>query len=101
MIVYNITSKVSSAIEKGWLQWQQEEHIPEIMGTGLFTAYKIFHLLEQDNTEGNTFVIQFTANSLDDYQKYISEYANELRQKAFATWGNQFISFRSILEVMH
>jgi hypothetical protein len=101
MIVYNITSKVSIGIEKAWLQWQREEHIPEIMQTGLFTEFKIFHLLEQDDLDGSTYTIQYSANSMEDYLNYINLFANTMRQKAFAAWGNQFISFRSLMEVMH
>ncbi len=101
MIVYNITSKVSDGIEKAWLQWQREVHIPEIMQTGLFTAFKIFHLLEQDDTDGRTYTIQYSASSMEDYQNYIEKYADKMRQKAFNAWGNQFISFRSVMEVIH
>lgn len=101
MIVYNITSKVSIGIEKAWLQWQRDVHIPEIMQTRLFTEFKIYHLLEQDDSEGSTYTIQYTANSLEDYENYINLFANNMRQKAFTAWGNQFISFRSVMEVMH
>jgi Domain of unknown function (DUF4286) len=101
MIIYNITTKVSHAIENVWLQWQKEEHIPEIMLTGLFTSYQLFRLLEQDDDEGSTYIIQYTANTMEDYQGYIHTHAHALRKKAFEKWADQFISFRSVLEVMH
>jgi hypothetical protein len=101
MIIYNITTKITHTIEAPWLQWQQEEHIPEILQTTLFTEYKMFRLLEHDDAEGNTYVVQFTATSIENYQRYLNEFATSLRQKAFNKWGNQFISFRSLLEVIH
>lgn len=101
MIIYNITTKVSHAIENAWLQWQKEEHIPEIMLTGLFTSYQLFRLLEQDDDEGSTYIIQYTANTMEDYQGYIRTHAHALSKKAFEKWADQFISFRSVLEVMH
>jgi hypothetical protein len=101
MIIYNITTKVSHHISSAWLQWQRDEHIPEILRTGLFTEHRLFRLLEQDDAEGNTYVIQFAANTMNDYRQYISTYAPVLRKKAFEKWGNRFISFRSVLEVMH
>jgi Domain of unknown function (DUF4286) len=101
MLVYNITTKVSHPIANAWLLWQQEEHMPEIMGTGLFTSNRLFRLLEQDDQEGVTYVIQYTTKTMKDYQHYTNSYAPALRKKAFEKWGDQFISFRSVLEVIH
>ena len=70
------------------------------MATGLFYEYHFFHLLEQDEAEGKTFVIQFFANSLHEYEKYIQLYAIELRKKTIAKWQNQFIVFRTLLQTV-
>jgi Domain of unknown function (DUF4286) len=101
MILYNITTKVSHHIKEAWLQWQKEEHIHEIMRTGMFTQYKLYRLLEQDDAEGNTYIIQYTAIAMKDYEHYITAFAAPLRKKAIEKWGDQFISFRSLLEVIH
>ena len=100
MIVYNVTIKVSAAIEEAWLVWQLQEHIPEIMATGLFTEYKFFRLLEQDDSEGATYVVQFFTTSMENYQCYLQEYAAALRQKSFTKWNDQFIAFRTIMELV-
>lgn len=101
MIVYNITIKIDPAIEAAWIQWQQQEHIPDIMASGQFTQWKMFRLLDQDDTEGMTFVIQYFAPSLENYSKYIAEYAPVLRKKAFDRWGERFIAFRTVMEVVN
>lgn len=101
MIIYNITTKVHSSINADWLQWQREEHIPEIMSTGLFTAYRFFRLLEQDDSEGCTYAVQYTAASEENYQEYMQRFAPLLREKALEKWGDRIISFRSLLEVIH
>ena len=101
MIVYNNTVKIDPAIEAAWLQWQQQEHIPDIMASGLFSHYKMFRLLEQDEAEGMTFVVQYFAPTLDNYYRYIEAYAPVLRQKAFDKWGDRFIAFRTVMEVVN
>jgi hypothetical protein len=100
-IVYNITTKVSQEIAPRWLLWMQEEHIPAILNTGYFSAHQLLQLLDQDDSEGPTFSLQLTAPSRAQYNTYIQEYAPALREDAFRLWGNQFISFRSILEVVN
>jgi hypothetical protein len=100
MIVFNITTKVHLSIDDDWLQWQLQEHIPEIMSTGFFISYKLFRLLEQDDNEGNTYAIQYTAITEKQYQLYMIEYAHLQQQKTFEKWGDKTISFRSVLEVI-
>lgn len=98
MFIYNITIKVDNAILEEWMNWQKEEHIPEIMATKLFNDYKFFRLLDQDDSEGPTFVLQYLTASRKNYDQYIQQHAGLLREKAIKKWGNRFIAFRSLLE---
>lgn len=101
MIVYNITIKVSPAIEADWLVWLQQVHIPEVMATGLFTGYKFFQLLEQDDSEGATYVIQYFTATMENYQRYLQNYAAVLQQKTFDKWNDQYIAFRTVMKVVN
>ncbi|HEY8689924.1 MAG TPA: DUF4286 family protein [Chitinophagaceae bacterium] len=100
MFIYNLTIKVNNAILDEWMKWQTEEHIPEIMSTQLFAEHKFFRLLEQDDSEGPTFVIQYLTPVKENYDKYINEHAPKLREKAFKKWGDEFIAFRSLLQAV-
>ncbi len=101
MIVYNISIKIVPEIEEEWVSWQNDEHIPEVMSSGQFTEYKFFRLLEQHEPDGITYVVQYFASSLENYERYINDSAPKLRQKALYKWGNKFIAFRTIMEVVH
>jgi hypothetical protein len=101
MIVYNVTTKVTQAIRQSWLQWIKDEHIPGIINTGCFTHATVLQLLEIDDTEGPTYVVQYFAESKSQYNLYLEKYATDMRQKTFAKWGDQFIAFRSVMQVIH
>jgi hypothetical protein len=101
MIVYNITNKVHPAIEAGWVQWQKEEHIPEVMSSGQFSDYKFYRLLEQDESDGVTYIVQYFTSDIHHYNKYIDSFASALRQKALDKWGNKFIAFRTLMQVVN
>ena len=88
-------------IEKEWVEWQKNERIPEVMATGLFTDYKFFRLLEQDETEGITYVVQYFSSSIDNYKKYIDEFASLLNERSFAKWSDQFISFHTVMKIVN
>lgn len=100
MFIYNVTSKVDHRISAAWLQWIKEEHIPDIIATGCFTNAIILQLLETDDSEGPTFAIQYRAESKAAYNRYIEKFAPAMRQKAFDKWGNQFMAFRSVMQVI-
>lgn len=98
MIVYNVTSHVALPIADAWLAWMKEVHIPEVLKTALFTHYRILHILEQDETEGITYAVQYFASSLENAQQYVQVYAPTLREKVLKQWGEQVISFRTLME---
>ncbi len=99
--IYNVTIKVTTDIAKEWLQWLKEEHITDVIGTGCFTNATILHLLEVEDSEGPTYAVQYFAESKSLYNLYIEKYAAKMRQKGFDKWGDRFIAFRSIMQVIH
>lgn len=101
MYLYNITTKITHQIQEDWVQWMQETHIPEIMQTGCFTEFHFLQLLETDDAEGPTYAIQLYAATKVNYDDYLTHFAPSLREKAFTTWGNQFISFRSLMQLVN
>ena len=100
MIIYNVTIKVSNSIADKWLQWLKEVHIPEVTGTECFTNAAILRLLEIDDEEGPTYAVQYFAENREKYDFYIDKYADLMREKSFEKWGNQFIAFRSVMQIV-
>ena len=101
MFIYNVTTKLAHAIHQPWLQWIKEEHIPDIVNTGCFTNAVILQLLEVDDSEGPTYAVQYFAESKSQYNIYIEKFAPLMRQKAIEKWGDKFIAFRSIMQVIN
>jgi hypothetical protein len=99
MIIYNVTVKVETGSAKEWVEWMKKEHIPELMRTGLFLDYRLCRLLEQEESEGVTYTVQYFCDSMEDYNTYISEHSKKMRDKAFKRFGNRFIAFRTVMQV--
>jgi hypothetical protein len=100
MIIYNVTIKVETQIADAWLQWLLNEHIPSVMQTNCFVDYKVVRLLEVDDSEGPTYAVQYYARSKADYNRYIELHSSGLRKISFEKWGERFIAFRSVMEVV-
>lgn len=101
MFIYNVTVKVTPAIAAAWLDWMQQEHIPEVIATQCFTHATFVQLLEIDDQEGPTYAVMYHAESKALYNRYIEKFAPNLREKSFEKWGNQFIAFRSLMKVIN
>ncbi len=100
-IIYNVTVKVDTEIAEDWLQWLLKEHAPAIIATNCFINYTVVKLLEVDDLEGPTYAIQYRARSIDDYKRYIADFSMKLRQESVKKWGQQFVDFSTIMEVVH
>ncbi len=98
MIIYNVTLKIDNSVVEEWVKWMKEEHMPELMATGLFTGKRLCRLLEQDEAEGVTYIAQYFCKSIYEYNAYIDKHASMMREKGFARFGNKFIAFRTIME---
>src|ERR1700709_2040604 len=100
MIIYNVTTKIDSSVHDEWLQWLKEEHIPAILGTACFTGASILRLMETDDTDGPTYAVQYRAESKALYNRYIEKFADAMMQKSFYKWGDLFISFATVMQVV-
>ncbi|MGC4234786.1 MAG: DUF4286 family protein [Niabella sp.] len=100
-LIYNVTNKVSHNIHKEWLQWMQEHHIPAVLATGCFFKATVLRLKGIDDEEGPTYAIQYHAAGEKDYERYLALFSEVLRQEVLDKWGDQFIAFRTVMQVVN
>ncbi|MEL6987226.1 MAG: DUF4286 family protein, partial [Bacteroidota bacterium] len=81
MLIYNVTVKIDNSAKEEWLNWMQEIHIPDVMNTGCFQKWSINHLLGTDETEGTTFAIQYTCDSMQTLEHYQNNFAKKLQEE--------------------
>lgn len=100
MILYNTTYSVADEVAVDWLRWMQRFYLPAAQATELVTGYKILRLLTELDNGGITYSIQLDFATLEAYQTYQEQHADTLRQRIQHRFGNQFVSFDTLLEVM-
>ncbi|MDQ3101947.1 MAG: DUF4286 family protein [Bacteroidota bacterium] len=100
MILYNVTVNIDLEVEKEWLQWMKDVHIPEVMSTGLFVSSRMYRVLS-DDVGGNTYAIQYSCASMEQYERYRDQHAQRLQAETQRNYGGRFVAFRTLLEVVH
>ena len=100
MFIYNVTTKVSWNISEAWVDWMMKEHMPAVVNTNCFNRYQLLKLHEQDDAEGPTYIAQYFTESKTLYNRHIELYANKLHKETITKWGDNFISFTTLLETV-
>ena len=100
MIIYNVTIKIDNSVADAWVAWMKSEHMPDLMGTGLFVDCRLCRLLEQDEVEGITYAAQYFCEGIQQYNIYIDKFAEKMREKGFNLFGGKFVAFRTVMEVI-
>ena len=98
--IYNVTVVVNPVVEERWLKWMREEHIPNVMETGLFSSFLFTQVFPEQEQDHPSYSIQYRAADLESIKLYMQMYADELRAKSAKTWGEHALAFRTVLEVL-
>lgn len=100
MIVYNVTVNIDPAIHQEWLNWMLSKHIPEVMATGCFLENKVLKLIKESENEGYTYAFQYMCESQAKLEYYQKNYAPKLQADHSSRYKDQFVAFRTVLEVI-
>jgi hypothetical protein len=98
MFIYNVTVHVESSVEGKWLDWMRDEHIPAVLNTGKFTQAKLFKVITDQDQGGVSYATQYHCASSKEYEQYLSENAENLRQEAQDRFGSSILAVRTQLE---
>lgn len=100
MILYNVTVNIDLEKEEEYVAWMKNTHIPEVMSTGVFVENKFFKLLQDIEEGGVNYSVQYFATSLEKIQEYQENFAPLLQEKLKNRFGNHYVVFRSLLELV-
>lgn len=99
-IIYNVTVKIDVTVHEEWLNWMKEIHIPDVMMTGKFLDWRINKILGDDDPNGVTFAIQYTAPSMDDFLDYNEYHSQSLQKEHKDRYEGKYVAFRTLMEVV-
>ena len=97
MLLYNLTIIVEDGAADQWLRWMQSIHIPKVMDTGCFLSNRLLKILDSPN-EGVSYCSQYVVESMEQYQRYQSNFAQVLQAELNEEFANRFVAFRTLME---
>ena len=100
MIIYSVTLSLAPEIEKSWKDWMLSKHIPDVMKTGMFVEQKMTKVIDGHEEGAINYNIQYTCESLERLNEYQEHHAPELQKEHGEKFKQNFIAFRTILEII-
>ena len=98
MIVYNVTVKVDLNVHELWVRWMKEDHIPKVLATGCFTDFKFYRIMEENQSDGMTYAVQYFTPELSKYFDYQEKHAAGLQKESQDTWPDKYAACRTLLK---
>ena len=99
MYIYNVTVNIAAERNEEWVKWMKETHIPDVLKTGCFIDNQLLKILYVED-EGHTYSVQYKFLEMADIEKYQKEFAPGLQAQHKSLFGDKFVAFRTILEVV-
>jgi hypothetical protein len=99
MIIYNTTINIENDIKEEWLQWMKTVYVPEVLSTGYFIENMICKVLVNEE-HGTTYSVQYTCNSLAEYEEYKRLHAPRMKKQLADKYGSKLVAFKTLLEIV-
>lgn len=100
MIIYNVTVKVEPDIHDDWLEWMRDIHIHDVMNSGIFVKQQMCKIISPDEADGVTYAIQYTCRTVEDFDRYMLDFAPALQAKHNDRYKDKFVAFRTLMEIV-
>lgn len=97
MFLYNITVGIDKDVEQEWLRWMKDEYIPKVMRTQLFTSYKLYKVLHDEDQDSTSYSLQYFARTLSDVTTFFEKYKTLIDEHR-NRYHNKHVAFMTLLE---
>jgi uncharacterized protein DUF4286 len=97
MIIYSVTISLEATIESEWIGWMKKVHVPDVLKTGCFSECQI-HKAVGPGTDEPTYVLQYSCQTIDDYQRYRDNFARALQKDHTNRFSGRFRGSRLVME---
>lgn len=87
MFIYTVKLTVDNKDKDQFIEYLYQQHLPDVMETGCFTEYNIkTHIMSDE------IIAKYKCNSQEDYDRYLIQYADSLRQDVIQKFPNSIIN---------
>lgn len=100
MIIYSVTVSLAPEVESDWREWMISKHIPDVMATDHFVEKRMTKVIDGHEEGAINYNIQYMCESVEKLNDYNEKFAPKLQKEHGDRYGDKFIAFRTLLEIV-
>jgi hypothetical protein len=98
MLLYNVTIGIDKEIEQEWLVWMKEQYLPVVMKTEMFTDWKMYKVLHDQDEGSVSYSVQYFAADIQEVVQFVEQFEPELNKAFQNRFKDRHVAFRTLLE---
>ncbi|HEY9009228.1 DUF4286 family protein [Ohtaekwangia sp.] len=98
MLLYNVTVGIDREIEQEWVRWMKEQYIPVVMKTEMFTGWRMYKVLHDQEDGSISYSVQYFATDIQEVVKFVEKIEPELNKEFQRLFKDRHVAFRTLLE---
>jgi hypothetical protein len=98
MLLYNVTIGIDKEIEQEWIDWMKQQYIPVVMKTEMFTDWKMYRVLHDQEDGSVSYSIQYFAVDIQEVVNFVEKIEPELNIEFQKRFKDRHVAFRTLLE---
>lgn len=98
MLLYNVTVGIDKEIEQEWIDWMKQQYIPVVMKTEMFTDWKMYRVLHDQEDGSVSYSIQYFAVDIQEVVNFVEKIEPELNIEFQKRFKDRHVAFRTLLE---
>lgn len=98
MFVFTVRVEVEKAHAEQWYDYMTSKHIKDVLETDCFAKAELEKIIS-DNEETSHFASRYYFTSMDTYNRYLKEFAPQLRTEHNELFGDKVKAERTVSEI--
>ena len=99
MILVNLTLKIDPAFRQAMMAFIRETYLPAQLAQEAVLDGRLFRLLDQDESDGLTEVLQLTLQDEAAYRSWLEQPSNQLHEQLGPRFKDTYVSFQTAMEL--
>ncbi len=100
MLIFNTTYLVSDKVYGSWMKWIQEQHIPFMLDSQLFSLPQVAKVLSNEEQEGTSFSVQFHVQDMEALRRWNQKYGEVFKTDFSKQFSTEALFFTTVLELI-
>ena len=100
MIIYNTTFHIEESILDAFIEYVQQQLIPQATKSGLLTSPRFSRIFGEHKEEGFSYALEFTTKSIETLEQWNKTESTAITTPLIEKFGDKVAGFSTVMQVI-